>query len=102
MFLSMLKRLNAMKLIDFFYSGGEFLELSPSRQKELILWYLNKDYNSDLINMSLIFDYIVNVILEKLFSYEEIDEALANSRFAETMSPDDIFDILTAMPNQVF
>lgn len=96
--LKTLKRFNALRLIDRFYSGGEFLNLKPSIQKELILWYLNQDYNRDSINMALIFDYICNVIQEGLFSFAEIDELIINSRFAKSMSSDDVFDILTTNP----
>ncbi len=83
--LTTLKKFNALKLIDRFYSGGEFLNLKPSEQKELILWYFNQNYNHDSINMSLIFDYIFNLILEDLFSFAEIDELITTSRFAKSM-----------------
>lgn len=96
--LTTLKKFNALKLIDRFYSGGEFLNLKPSEQKELILWYFNQNYNHDSINMSLIFDYIYNLILEDLFSFAEIDELITTSRFAKSMSSDDVFDILTTNP----
>ena len=64
----------------------------------LVLWYFNQNYNHDSINMSLIFDYIFNLILEDLFSFAEIDELITTSRFAKSMSSDDVFDILATSP----